>query len=52
MAAEGVEKRLKAAENAAAKERTIDLHLADSGRPLNLSCGRRADETDLDQLYR
>ena len=50
MAAEGLEKRLKAAVDGAPKNPPVDLDLADPGGTLNLARGRAADEKHLDPL--
>lgn len=52
MAAQRLEKWLKAAADEAAHRRTVDFDLADSGRSLYLMDRRCADETHLDSLYR
>ena len=50
MAAQGLEKRLKAAVDGAPKNSPVDLDLADPGGALNLPRGRAADEKHLDPL--
>lgn len=52
MTAQRLEKGLKAAAHQAAHDRTVDLHLADSGRPLYLLGRRYADEADFHSLSR
>ncbi len=50
--AQRLEKGLKAAAHQAAQDRTVNLHLADSGRPLYLLGRRCADEADFHSLCR
>lgn len=50
MAAQGLEKRLKAAVDSAPKDSPVDLDLAHPGGALNLARGRAADEKHLDSL--
>jgi hypothetical protein len=50
--AQRLEKWLKAAEDKAAQDWTVDLHLAHPGRALYLPERRDADECDLHSLYR
>ncbi len=50
--AQGLEKRLKAAAHQAAQDRTVNFHVADSGRPLDLLGRRCADEADFHSLCR
>lgn len=50
--AQGLEKGLEAAAHQAAQDRTVDLHLADPRRPLDLLGRRDADETDFHSLCR
>ncbi|MDT5029771.1 MAG: hypothetical protein QOE61_6951, partial [Micromonosporaceae bacterium] len=52
MATKRLEKRLKAAGDEAAHVRTVDLDLADSGRPLDLSHRGRADTSDFHSVGR
>jgi hypothetical protein len=51
VAAQGLEKRLNAAVDRAAEDRTVDLDLADTGRALDPAQGWDADELDLDSLH-
>jgi len=50
--AQRLEKGLKAAAYQAAQDRTVNFHLADSGRPLYLLGRRCADEADFHSLGR
>ena len=52
MAAQRLEKWLKAAGDNAAQDSTVNFQAADARCALYSSGGRRADETDLDPLYR
>jgi hypothetical protein len=52
MTAQRLEKGLKAAAHQAAHDQTVDFHLADPGRPLDLPGRRYADETDFHSLRR
>jgi hypothetical protein len=52
MTAQRLEKGLKAAAHQAAQGRTVNVHFADAGRPLDLLRWRRADEADFDALSR
>jgi len=51
VAAEGLEKWLKAAADQAAEDGVLDLDMADSRRTLDLTDRRRPDKTDLHSLY-
>ncbi|HVS49987.1 MAG TPA: hypothetical protein VHJ99_13955 [Candidatus Dormibacteraeota bacterium] len=52
MAAQRLEKWLKAARDKAAQDATVNLDVADTRCALYRSGWRRADETDLNPLYR
>ena len=50
--AQRLEKGLEATAHQAAHDRTVNFHLADSGRPLDLTGRRYADEADFHSLCR
>ena len=52
MAAQCLEKRMKAAAYDAAQDRSFDFDPADPRRPPHPLCGRTADEADLYSLHR